>query len=186
MKKAAGFTLAEMLVTSAVLGIILVISMRLLRSTSGLYLHENFQKEILEEGREIVDYFLKDVRLARGLARQTPEHSLDPQTLILLLPSTSEKGEPLVGSSDIVIYVFDPIDNRFERIVQPDISSSRKASRALLTKNAKEVSFIWDESLPLEMQSLVSLQFTLFSQPSRGGYVRTFRSAGAFRNALSL
>lgn len=171
---------------SAVLGIILVIAIRLLRSTSRVYLHEDFQKEILEEGRDIMDYFLKDVRLARGIARQTPEHSLSPQTLILLLPAISEKGESLVGISDIVIYIFDPIDHRLERIVQPDIASFRKASRALLTKNAKEVSFVWDESLPLEMQSLISLQFTLFSQPSRGGYVRTFRSSCSFRNALSL
>lgn len=174
-----------MLVASAVLGIILVIALRLLRSTSRVYLHEDFQKTILQESRETVDSFLRDVRLARGLARETPEHSLNPETLILLLPALSEKGESLVGRSDFVIYTFDPIWQSLERIVEPDIASSRKASRALLTKNAKEVSFVWDESLPLEMQSLVSLQFTLFSQPSRGGYVRTFRSACAFRNALS-
>lgn len=177
--RAAGFTLIELMIAVAILGI-------LMESFIAFSHAVRRQGRIVQARTEVsraattLDLALgRDIRSSSAVLGKYKEFSASDRCLILDAPRVSPSGRLQPGGGDRIVYHLDPQEpSRLVKRVFPAPGSRRAATRQLLAANVRSIKFSGPEGA-----RLVAWEAEFGATVDRRDVSRRFSSAAGLRRA---
>jgi len=133
-----GMSLIETLLAVVLSGIIMIALLALYIEGEKYFFNQSSRSTTREEIRSDMALISRDIRDAANIADgpvtafDGQEYSTDADCLVLELPSIDAAGQIIAGSMDLVIYSYDPGQNRLVKIVSPQagVRQNQRSIRA--------------------------------------------------------
>jgi prepilin-type N-terminal cleavage/methylation domain-containing protein len=174
-----GFTLMEMVVSIALIGLLMVALTQFFLGSTQIYRTQNAELDINMTGRTALDDVDNYVRQAVQVQSTYLTYATDEETLILSIPSISSSSQILAGHFDTVVYYL--VGTSLYREVVPDSLSSRLAGTRLVGSYISLLTFTYDN---LDLAQVKTVGTSLFLSKEAGRQVQsmTVTSKARLRN----
>lgn len=181
----SGFTLAEILVVTALFVLLILIGTGVFLYNNRFYENQTGEIASIQAGREAADRINEFARLAVAFEPSFIYNSINyttgTSTVIFRLPSVEADGDVILGVYDfVVIGASSTVPNFFELISSPHPSSSRPARYLLLTNKLSAIIFTYDNS-NLSLAKNISYDFTV-TQTGRSPAKERITGSATLRN----
>lgn len=153
-----GFTLVEVIVGTALLGLVSVLIASIYFTNFKLFSHQSTSIDINSQNKLAIDEISNQIRQSQSVAASCPNPPCNPtetssSTVLALqlwpLDANGDPKDPLGGTDyDYIVYKIDPANSsRIQKKIAPDASSTRPASAKVLATSlsANGLSFTYKD-----------------------------------------
>lgn len=160
-----GFTLTELLISTALIGILTVFLASIYIGTTSLFSQQSLEIQVVQAATRLTDVLLENIRTAEfvvdTLTVSPDTFTTGTDTLILAIPSIDASQDPIVGTYDYYIFYQDQINTTdFRWKLVPNVASSRTSFDKLAAEEITNLSITYNTTIPADA-SKITVDFTL-------------------------
>ncbi len=183
LNRRAGFTLIELMITVAIIGILAGVLPPLIHEVIKGRMALAAYSEVGLSARTAMTALGRDVRGASAVVPKYKEFVASERCLILSVPGVASGPRPAPWISDHIVYSVEPEGRRLLKSVFPGPGSMRRATRQVLAANLESLSFSFHPAA--SGARLVTFSAAFASQAGERRVRRAFASAAALRRSGS-
>ncbi|MBI3952583.1 MAG: type II secretion system protein [Candidatus Doudnabacteria bacterium] len=167
-----GFTLIEMLVVIAIVGVSLLVLANLFIGQNRIYRTQTAELNVTGDARASLDDIDAYTRSSHRVLASYDSYATGVQTLVLQVQSVNASNQLIGGSYDTVVYYLSGLT--FYRQIFPAAASARTASIKKLAANVTGLNFSYNNQDPI-LASQITTDLTI--QESAGIQTRSITSS---------